>query len=673
MSVMPPTGFVHPSSMPSMARGRRCWFVLVTAFLLLGGSLHAQDTNTRTGSDESSEEFTLIKEGTRPLATLTLASAERFLSESEYIFEAAGNPEAFKIVEDFLKNTLNDLEGFNREKPFGVMAYLPVAFPPLPEFIAFVPVDSVEDATRLIEKAPVVIRKDDEKEGMYEVIGPNRTFPVMLQDGYAFMPLGNNPSADILDREIPDPARLVSSQAQQYDLSIVLDIESIPVASRTLLMGVITSGISTQLQQRDGEPEGSYLIRKTEGERALAALNTMINECQKMTFGLKVLPDERAVNMDMVIDALAGSQFLEEIFQSSSRPSIFIPLLDDDAAVSFSMSSTMAERDKVAYAEMINGVKMEVSRLIEEKKLGAVPDDNSPIGQALTAIQTTLSEGHIDTFAQFYKDSSGKLAIVGAAKVRDGDQMAAGVLDALTRLQGIEDLKEAGDLQVGAAEHQGITFHRLTFSEQPSEATAVFGKGIGLTIGVGSAAVWAVLGGEDAFPVLKSVMDEFEAARQSPEDRRTPPSFRMIVNVNQLVEWAKIAESASQADREAASAARDAATAAAATSAADKPPAAPSQNSERGDRGSRRRQEAQRRRDRAGEIFSQTMAEGDDRIEIDFRTTETGGRMRMRLEEGFVKILGRLLATAMMPEPPEENSDNPSAAPASAENSGAGQ
>jgi hypothetical protein len=647
--------------------------VLVTAFLLLGGSLHAQDTNTRTGSDESSEEFTLIKEGTRPLATLTLASAERFLSESEYIFEAAGNPEAFKIVEDFLKNTLNDLEGFNREKPFGVMAYLPVAFPPLPEFIAFVPVDSVEDATRLIEKAPVVIRKDDEKEGMYEVIGPNRTFPVMLQDGYAFMPLGNNPSADILDREIPDPARLVSSQAQQYDLSIVLDIESIPVASRTLLMGVITSGISTQLQQRDGEPEGSYLIRKTEGERALAALNTMINECQKMTFGLKVLPDERAVNMDMVIDALAGSQFLEEIFQSSSRPSIFIPLLDDDAAVSFSMSSTMAERDKVAYAEMINGVKMEVSRLIEEKKLGAVPDDNSPIGQALTAIQTTLSEGHIDTFAQFYKDSSGKLAIVGAAKVRDGDQMAAGVLDALTRLQGIEDLKEAGDLQVGAAEHQGITFHRLTFSEQPSEATAVFGKGIGLTIGVGSAAVWAVLGGEDAFPVLKSVMDEFEAARQSPEDRRTPPSFRMIVNVNQLVEWAKIAESASQADREAASAARDAATAAAATSAADKPPAAPSQNSERGDRGSRRRQEAQRRRDRAGEIFSQTMAEGDDRIEIDFRTTETGGRMRMRLEEGFVKILGRLLATAMMPEPPEENSDNPSAAPASAENSGAGQ
>ena len=63
------------------------------------------------------------------------------------------------------------------------MAYLPVAIPPLPEFIAFVPVDSVEAATKLIEKAPVVIRKDDEKEGRYEVIGPNRTFPILMRDG----------------------------------------------------------------------------------------------------------------------------------------------------------------------------------------------------------------------------------------------------------------------------------------------------------------------------------------------------------------------------------------------------------------------------------------------------------------------------------------------------------
>ena len=45
-----------------------------------------------------------------------------------------------------------------------------------------------------------------------------------------------------------------------------------------------------------------------------------------------------------------------------------------------------------------------------------------------------------------------------------------------------------------------------------------------------------------------------------------------------------------------------------------------------------------------------TLAEGDDRIEIDSRLTETGVRLRVRLEEGFVKIFGRLLAAQIAPQ-----------------------
>ena len=184
------------------------------------------------------------------------------------------------------------------------------------------------------------------------------------------------------------------------------------MATRTLLMTLISSGLSPQLQQRDDEPEGAYRIRRTEGERGLEAIKMLITECQKITFGIKVEQDEQAINMDMFVDALEGSKFLKEIFQSSDKASYFIPLLDDSAAVSMSMSSSLAERDKLAYVEMMEGVKMEVTRLIDENKLGATPDENSPIGLALKAVQSSLEEGHVDVFAQFYKDSSGKLAIV---------------------------------------------------------------------------------------------------------------------------------------------------------------------------------------------------------------------------------------------------------------------
>ncbi len=626
--------------------------MLILAVICSLQTVNGQTTSDEKSASTESEEkgFSLIAEGTRPLATVTFASADRFVDEARYIFDVAGSPDSFKIVEDWLSGTMNDLEGFNREKPFGVMAYLPAVFPPIPEFIAFVPVDSVEAATKLVEKAPVVISKKDE-EGRYEVIGPNRTYPVLIRDGYAFIPLGDNPPVEALDRPLPNPAQLLASQAEQFDVSVCLDIESIPVATRALLMNIITSGISTQLQQRDDEPDGAYRIRRTEGQRGLQALNQLIMDCQKVTFGIDVLQAENAVNIDIVIDALEGTKLLQEILQSTERPSYFIPLLDEDAAVSISMSSMMAERDKTAYTEMIEGVRMEVARLIEENKLGPTPDENSPIGRALSAIQKSLDVGHVDIFAQFYKDSAGKLAIVGASRVEEGDDMGAGLLDALTRLKDVDAIKKAGTLQIGSGEHQGITFHRLTFAQQPTEAVEVFGNEIGITVGVGARSVWAVLGGDSSYGTLMNVMDELEEANQSPQDYFTPPNLRVIVNVNQLVEMATSADTAgkkARADKEQAAAATDSAKPAVQS---EKPPADVAPQGSRGNRGGgvggrqggeRAALQAQRR-EQGGQIFRDTLAEGDDRIEIDSRLTETGARMRIRLEQAFVKIFGRLV------------------------------
>lgn len=625
----------------------------------------APAVNGQTKSEEKKAEkgFTLIEEGTRPLATVTFASADRFVEEARYIFDAAGTPEAFKLVEDWLSGSLNDLEGFNREKPFGVMVYLPVAFPPLPEFIAFVPVDSVEAATKLVEKAPVVISKTSE-EGRYEVIGPNRTYPILLRDGYAFMPLGNNPPEEALDRKLPNPAQLLASQAQQFDVSVSLDVDSLPIATRTLLMSVITAGISTQLQQRDGEPEGAYRIRKTEGARALDALNQFIMDCQKITIGFDVVQEEHAVNIDFVIDALEGTKLLKEILQSTERPSYFIPLLDENAAVSLSMSSMMADRDKEAYIEMMDGIRMEVTRLIEKNKLGATPDENSPIGKGLSAIQKSLEVGHVDVFAQFYRDSSGKLAIVGASRVEEGDAMGAGLLDVMTRLKDVDEIKQAGTLQIGSGEHQGITFHRLTFAQQPAEAVEVFGKDIGMTVGVGARSVWAVLGGDESYNTLKGVMDQLEESNQTPQEFRTPPNFRVIMNINQLVEMATIADTVGKKAREA----REQAAGAEATTKLENPTpsvlvdSSPGRSSEGGNGGDSgrdaRRADQARRRERGGKIFRETLAEGDDRIEIDSRLTETGARLRIRLEEGFVKIFGRLLANGLAPQEQTEQESN---------------
>lgn len=660
---------------------------LLLALALLFSGLSAATAQAQ--SDEPVNPLQLIQEGKRPLFTITFSGADRFMSKSKYIFEASEHSEVFGIIENFMKDSMNNLDGFNRGKPFGIMGYLPVAIPPLPEFVAFVPVDSVEAATKLVEKAPVVISKGSE-EGQYEVIGPNRTFPVLMRDGYAFIPLGNEPDKKILEREFPDPADLLAGQAQEYDAAVRLDVESIPVATRTLLYGLINSGISTQLQQRDGEAEGAYRIRRTEGERGLAALKMLFMDCQKITFGVNISEEEQAVNLDMVIDAIKGSQMLKEMFSSTERPSYFIPLLDENAAVSVSVSSLMADREKEAYGEMMEGFRMEVARLIEENKLGPAPDENSPIGQAMTAIQKTLQEGHMDIFAQFYRDSAGKLAIVWAGRVQDGEAINAGAMDVLTRLKDIEQVQNMGELQINAGEHHGVMLHRLNFAIQPPEAVAVFGDNVGMTMGMGATAIWGVIGGEESTATLKSVMDKLEEAQATAADQRTPPNFRVIINVNQLVEMAEIAREVSMTRRQEREAAAGAEAALAQTPTDTPAPGAPGAGAApapggggaaaggpgagRGfGRGAGRGRGGfqpnpaqaaamQRRAEQGRRIALETLKEGDDRIEIDSRLTETGARLRVRLEQGFVKMFGRLVANGISGGEAEADADAPAPA-----------
>ena len=622
-----------------------CFFV-ISAIVILAGSVQS------LVADEPQEEgFTLLKEGTRPLVSVTFAGADRLLSEAEYIFDAAEQPEGFAAISDRVNGLLDQIDSFDRSKPAGFMVYLPALIPPIPEVYMYVPISDFQDVSKFVElvleRAPVVGAKQAE-EGRYEVIGPRRTWYVLMQGNYAFIPMGGNATPESLDRELPDPSALVGNQARQYDIALTLDIASIPATTRMILTNVLTAGISSQMQQRDEEPDGAYRIRKAEGDRALAALRQLLDECDRIMVGLDVVQEERAVNLDMVIDAIAGTKLFDEIFESTTKPSYFIPLLDDSAAASFSMSSLINDRDKNAYIEMLDGLKTEIVRQIEVNKLGPVPDENGAIGQALTALQTTLDNAHLDAFAQFYADSDDKLAIVGAMRLLDGEAVAAGMQDVFSRLQDVGDFKENVDLKIGYGQHQGITFHRLAPKQVPAEFTELFGKSPGLTIGVGERTIWLAAGGELSFDTLQGVMDQLQNALENPQERTTPANFRMIVNMNQLVEMQQ---------RVAGSMQKEQFSEIEASLAEPTPDANPQANSpaETGERTEGRRQRGAnsarqaQRREMAGRIFRETMAEGDDRIEIDFRPTETGGRMRMRLEEGFVKIFGRLVANAVSP------------------------
>ncbi len=143
-------------------------------------------------------------------------------------------------------------------------------------------------------------------------------------------------------------------------------------------------------------------------------------------------------------------------------------------------------------------------------------------------------------------------------------------------------------------------------------------------------------------------MTQLDEALKNPQERERPANFRLIVNTNKLIEMQqRVSKSiaAAEAAEQAAEAGAENSAAAPAAEGGQASPAAPNAGPGEGRGRGRGNAAFARRREEAGRIFRETLAEGDDRIEVDFRPTETGGRMRMRLEEGFVRILGRLIVS----------------------------
>ena len=255
-----------------------------------------------------------------------------------------------------------------------------------------------------------------------------------------------------------------------------------------------------------------------------------------------------------------------------------------------------------------------------------------------------------------HRDSDGKLAVVGGLRVEDGDGIAAGLQDVLVRLQGKDDI---GDVEVGANEHAGVSFHRIEFNKPDASALELFGSGPGLTFGSGTRTVWACVGGDKSFDTLKGVMDTLEAAYENPVDREPPASMRLVANFTQLKNLIEGAEAAKRKARAAEKGEGEASDVPSKTGDAQPGTPTPSAKGKtpadgfRPDGNGRRRGGRGRRGAWIQEYFSSlpaTLEEGEDRIQMDVRPTDKGMRGRLHFDMGFVRNLGRVLGPRMTGE-----------------------
>ncbi|MCA8999562.1 MAG: hypothetical protein KDA80_21380, partial [Planctomycetaceae bacterium] len=148
-------------------------------------------------------------------------------------------------------------------------------------------------------------------------------------------------------------------------------------------------------------------------------------------------------------------------------------------------------------------------------------------------------------------------------------------------------------VELDAHTYQNVTFHRLQGTKSSDEDKRIYGGPPSLTVGVGNSTVWLGIGGDGVQPALERAIDLVSVPTSQQGTSSTAP-FQVVFRV---LPWLSLPE----------------------------------------------REEE----DPTGRILAEeAMEKNQDAVRIEIRPNETGGRVRMQFDQGFIRLLGLFLAHA---------------------------
>jgi len=638
---------------------------------------------------EPSKSTEPVREQAIPLMILCGSGFERWMANIDYLFGTIEREELSDFVSGKLAS-VNDFKGFDKDKPLGMLIFLRPGLIPQPYPVTFVPVKNLADAIGTVSSGSFNVKKVDDTH--YDLIAGNQTFYAKLVGDYAWIAT----QSDQLDYEFPDPLAVTKRITQRYDIALEFNLTQVPEGMKNIFLDFLRASTETSIQQRDGEPNTAYQMRRLNALDTLDWLDQLLLQGERLTIGAKVDPKSRHATIELDIMAKQDSAFAKALQDTAARPSFFANVVEDDVPLTFSMSVMMTPQNQKRFAEFFEHAEQDaaelMANLLEEKKPSeakkpanaAAPPADAPKSTGLPkskrgatgnkalkakipvppalhdvfeSLRETAKTGHVDFFMQFIADTKSEgtpqFTLIGGAKIADGTRFAGGITEILNQLK---DRPGMARMDLSVDTHAGITFHRLAGGglETDEGTQETFGSKPAVYLGVGSQAVWFALGQPDSLPQLKLVIDRANTEPVARPDRRDFIPFQFHMHMKKWVALGE-ANSEKRLERiEVAVAKREAAAKAAPDKTGGKPNEsgnAPSgREANRPDRNPGDRAAIdnynkgleQRRSFMTtwNSMQKKAFSGDDDKIRVDFKPTDQGARIRLQFDESFLRLMG---------------------------------
>ncbi len=522
-----------------------------------------------------------------PLVLINSASVQRLRDNAGFMFQAAQQQKKVDGLDPWMESTLKDLKGIDRERPFGMMLYLAPGLIGAPVGISYIPVTNLDDALTTLAYGTGTITPVDGKSGRHEIsYGERFKIRTLHRGDYVFL-VGPDGSEDALDRNFPDPIKLTARLTSQYDIAISLLIKSIPPGIKLLFVEFLKNQSQAEFQQKDDEPESAYRLRRANGESWLELIDKVVNQGEELTIGGRMDPEKRRAYIDFEIAGTSDSKLAKFFQDMAGKRTYFGNLLQNPATLTMSVSWLLDAKQRGMFAQFFEVAKKEIAERADKEGVANVAPVLDPIFKALLA---SAEAGHIDGFVQIVGNEPGRYAMIGGTKLIATRSLPTHVNDLL---QFVKDNPNGNEtipkLELAAAEIDSHPVHRIQLTPPDKPGQKMFGESSYLYLYATPQAVWFAFGGDAAMDALKEAVAQ-TALPQDPMQNRNRVPFQFVTHAKN---WLTVAN------------------------------------------------EETPRQASFNETARASFESENDAMRLDVKPTDTGIRLRIEFEEGFIALMGR--------------------------------
>jgi hypothetical protein len=460
----------------------------------------------------------------KPVAVVAFAGYDELMKDLNFLGELGDHKGASDMIDQFVQMFTQGkgLAGFDKSKPIGAIIQTDGQ---MPSGALCLP---VSDANALIDVAKGFgVTVTDMGDGVSQIKTAQGAGAFMKKSGnWAMLSMAPTMFAGLPD----DPATMFAPLLKEYDVAVNVLMKNLPEAYRQQAIDAMSQGGQAR---RPNESDEDYAERQKGFEAQLAQLKEFINDLDQLTVGVKVDNDKQNAVFDFAYTALPGTKLAKEIAANSKVTTDFAGFTKPEAAMNVTFASATNSADVTQIHQMIETARAKGAAAIE--KTSEISDDASKakakeaLEDFLTAVQKTLEGGVTDGGASLELGDN-SMSFVAGAYVADSQK----VLDGIKKYAEVEST-ELPKVELDAETVGDVKFHNITYKIKADneKAKKLLTENGEMIVGVGNNAVYFAMGSDPAAVVKAAI----EASAKSPKKAIMP--FEMTIGLTQALEFAK--------------------------------------------------------------------------------------------------------------------------------------